>query len=199
MIALARHGFRFVPFVVGALTDEDRALIRSCRHALRAVELVVPRSRLADPLPELAVDRWIAPLGRRSTEAGYFDHFVPHGFAADEDPREIGIGVLGEGVVYRVDDDVAANIAALARSPGHAVALVMVPRDAEGRAQTDDSVVTERAVAAFDAARAHPHVTVILDTTVDHDRGYFPRHGLLDRRGNPREAFRALMRRAARP
>jgi hypothetical protein len=32
----------------------------------------------------------------------------------------------------------------------------------------------------------------VLDTTVDHDRGYFARHGLLDRRGNPRPAFRAL-------
>ena len=31
---------------------------------------------------------------------------------------------------------------------------------------------------------------VFIDTFVDHDRGYYPRHGLLDRRSNPRLGHR---------
>jgi hypothetical protein len=33
---------------------------------------------------------------------------------------------------------------------------------------------------------------VFLDTFVDHDRGYYPRHGLLDRRYNPRPGYYVL-------
>ncbi|MEZ4238071.1 MAG: hypothetical protein R3F59_18380 [Myxococcota bacterium] len=194
MLALAEHGFRFVPFAVGPLSDADRALVEACRGALRAVELVIPRAQLDLPLPALAVDRWVAPLGRRPDVLEDFDHFVPHGFAPDADddlPR-----ARGEGAVFRVASD---PVAAVARIVAHtadrgraAVALVLLPREAEGRAQVDDARVTERALAAFEAALAHPQVPVLLDTTVDHDRGYFPRHGLLDRRGNPRSAWRAL-------
>jgi hypothetical protein len=42
--------------------------------------------------------------------------------------------------------------------------------------------VAEAAVAGF----VHPGVKVLLDTFMDHDRGYFPRAGLYDRRLNPR-------------
>ena len=75
-----------------------------------------------------------------------------------------------------------------------AAALILLPRGGEGVAFTDDAAITARVTAAFRAARAYPDVTVVLDTTMDHDRGYFPRHGLIDRRGNPRPAFRELVR-----
>jgi hypothetical protein len=48
--------------------------------------------------------------------------------------------------------------------------------------------VAETAVAGF----AHPGVRVLLDTFMDHDRGYFPRAGLYDRRLNPRRAALVL-------
>ena len=43
-------------------------------------------------------------------------------------------------------------------------------------------------------ARRHPLVELLLDTFMDIDRGYFVRHGLVDRRSNWRPAGSALAR-----
>lgn len=48
--------------------------------------------------------------------------------------------------------------------------------------------VAEAAVAGF----AYPRVKILLDTFMDHDRGYFPRIGLYDRRLNPRRVALVL-------
>lgn len=81
------------------------------------------------------------------------------------------------------------------------VVLVVTPRGGEAVEFTDDDALADRAARAFHAARGDTSATVILDTTVDHDRGYFPRHGLVDRRGNPRRAYRVLweLARVGRP
>jgi hypothetical protein len=52
---------------------------------------------------------------------------------------------------------------------------------------TDDDYVASRTAEAVIAAYAYPNVKVFLDTFMDHDRGYFPRVGLYDRRINPRK------------
>ena len=52
-------------------------------------------------------------------------------------------------------------------------------------------------VEALKAARAYPDAAIFLDTFMDHDRGYYPRHGLIDRRFDPRPALYALIREAA--
>ncbi len=48
--------------------------------------------------------------------------------------------------------------------------------------------VAETAVAGY----VYPGVRILLDTFMDHDRGYFPRAGLYDRRLNPRRAALVL-------
>lgn len=198
LLALGTRGQRVVVWTAEPLSDSDMALLASCRAIVEAVELIVPRAWLDRPLPACPVPRWVAAFGRRPAEDGrYFSHFAPHGFTPD-DPDLARAG--GEGILFRVDPDVdpgvgiaAADVAG--RRLGRTVAaLVLLPRLGEGAAFTDDDAVTRRVVAAFHAARARPDVRVILDTTMDQDRGYFPRHGLIDRRGNPRPAFRALAR-----
>jgi Calcineurin-like phosphoesterase len=193
-----RGGLQVVLFAAEPLTDRDRALIDAHRAHIRAVELIVPRAQLERELPELAVSRWVAPHGRRADEVGaYFSHFAPLGFTlGDPDLTR----AVGEGVVYRVEADadleqaVAHIEAAEAGRNRTGVALVLTPRAGESAVFTDDAAIARQVVAAEHAARAHPRVPVILDTAVDHDRGYFPRHGLVDRRGNPRAAFTALAR-----
>ena len=44
------------------------------------------------------------------------------------------------------------------------------------------------------AKAAYPDVPMTLDTFMDIDRGYFARHGLVDRRNNPRPAATVLRR-----
>jgi 3',5'-cyclic AMP phosphodiesterase CpdA len=191
---LALPGQRVVLYTAEPLSPADLALVEAHAAAIVAVELILPRAWLDRPLPQLAVPRWIAPFGRHATETGrYFSHFAPHGFAPD-DPDLARSG--GEGRLFRVDPEVepeAAIAAAMRAASDQAVAaLVLLPRAGEGAAFTDDEAVTRRVVATFHAARTFPAAHVFLDTTVDHDRGYFPRHGLLDRRGGPRPAFHAL-------
>ena len=198
LLALRHRGQRAVLYTAERLSEADLALVDEHRDAIVAVEFIVPRLWLDRPLPNVAVPRWVAAFGRHATEEGrYFSHFAPHGFLpGDPDLSRVG----GEGILFRIDPgtDPAAGIAA-AREAGSALgkaiaALILLPRGGEGVAFTDDAAITARVTAAFRAARAYPDVTVVLDTTMDHDRGYFPRHGLIDRRGNPRPAFRELVR-----
>jgi hypothetical protein len=52
----------------------------------------------------------------------------------------------------------------------------------------DDNYTANRVTEAAIAAYAYPDVRILLDTFMDHDRGYFPRIGLYDRLLNPRKA-----------
>ncbi|MDP2305543.1 MAG: metallophosphoesterase [Pseudomonadota bacterium] len=204
LLALAANGQRAILWTPEAPTAEDVALVEAHRHAILAVEFIVPRAWLDRALPSLAVPRWVAPLGSApvsgaTAKGRYFSHFTPHGFALGEglsDDPDLG-RATGDGVVVRVDPEVDAweGIAAAAglRREGRAVmALVLLPRGGESVTFTDDAAVTRRVALAALAARAHPEITVVLDTFQDHDRGYFTRHGLYDRRGNPRPAARVL-------
>lgn len=197
---LRRWGQRAVLFSAEPLTEADRALVAEHRDSVVAVEQIVPRAWLDRPLPPLAVPTWVAPLGRGPTETGrYFSHFSAHGFRPDD--ADLPRATAGDGLVFRCegDEDPLAIAAAVAGLPRAAMLLVLVPRAGEAAVADDDDAVTRTAERAFAAARAFPHLSVVLDTTVDHDRGYFPRHGLLDRRGNPRPAFRRLVALARAP
>jgi hypothetical protein len=197
MLAVASKGQRFVLFTADPLTEEVVALLREAREAVEAVELVVPRSELERPLPELPVPRWVSVYGRRPGEARtYFSHFTPSGFSVD-DPDAARAG--GEGLVFRIepDEDLASAVAAIgARAAAlgrRAVGIVSLPGAGEARAATDDEAVTRAVEEAWRAAGGSPEVRLFLDLTVDHDRGYHPRHGLLDRHHHPRPAFRRLV------
>lgn len=194
MVGLARWGLRFVLFGADPLTAEDRALVAAHADLIAAVELVVHRARLGDPLPDLPVPRWVSALGRAPAETGSHTHFAPTGFLPEESPD-----VAAEGVVVRIEPDVDPRVVVPALGASR-IALVVLPRAGESRCFDDDQAVELRVRQAYLAAVENPGTTVILDTTVDHDRGYFPRHALLDRRGNPRRAFHSLVRwsRAAR-
>ena len=72
------------------------------------------------------------------------------------------------------------------------MALVELPRAGEAATFDNDDAVAGRLAEAFVAARAFPGVRAMIDGLIDHDRGYFPRHGIVDRRGAPRAAYRVL-------
>jgi len=96
-----------------------------------------------------------------------------------------------------VAESVAAAMSAAARLGKGAVINLQLPRGSEAVVFDDDRAVADRVVEAVRAARAHPDAVIFLDTFMDHDRGYYPRHGLIDRRCNPRPALYALVCEAA--
>jgi hypothetical protein len=183
----AARGLRVVVWSAAPLSPADVQCVADLGGLIAAVECIVPRSRLDAPLPAMPVPRWVSPLGRApNDEAGGFTHFSPLGFRVD-DPDLARAG--GEGAVFRVEGAIGAQVAQCGATGRAAMVLVSLPGAGESHRAEDDAATAERVAAAELAARAHPGLIVCLDTTVDHDRGYFPRNGLLDRRGNPRAAF----------
>lgn len=187
---LAALGIQLVLFTAEEPDARDRALLARHRQQILALEWVAPRHRLADPPRELPVPLWVSVHPRAAVrDERRFDHFPLPGFLPED--RELDGLAPGLLPVLRVPDSVCPAQAGLAlRRPG--VLLVELPRAGEAQAFTDDLALSHRVVAAAAAALGSSGRTVLLDGFVDHDRGYFPRHGLLDRKGDPRAAWWAL-------
>lgn len=97
-----------------------------------------------------------------------------------------------------IEESVAAAAACAEAVGRRAVVGVELPRAGESRLFEDDDAVAARVAEAVIAADRHPGVAVFLDGFMDHDRGYYPHHGLVDRRFNPRPALYRLIEEAAR-
>ena len=67
-----------------------------------------------------------------------------------------------------------------------------MPRRTEAIPFVDDGEIACVAAETLVATLVVEKCTVFLDTLVDHDRGYFPRNGVMDRRYNPRLAYHVL-------
>ncbi|MCB2222788.1 MAG: metallophosphoesterase [Actinobacteria bacterium] len=188
---LAAWGVR--PTVVSAGVPDPPTLgaIESLAGVIERWELILPPGRL-DRIPPSPVRLAVAPV---VPVAGPLGHFVSHGF----DPGGALPDLPCDDLTFRIPPDrpaadaIAAAAAAAARAGKGAVANVQTPRATEHACFDDDETVAARVAEAAAAARAHAEVAVYLDTFMDHDRGYYPRHGLIDRRGDPRPALYALV------
>ncbi len=143
----------------------------------------------------------VGPLVPRSGSEWGDGHFVSHGFDPWGDPAEVRELTGGaDRAVFRVRphvpvwEGVRAAAACAHRAGKGAHVVVELPEDGEGRMFTDEVALAHLLVEAELAARAHPTTVVVLDGFSDRDRGYFPRIGPLDRRGDPRPALIAYQR-----
>ncbi|NOX62538.1 MAG: serine/threonine protein phosphatase [Chloroflexi bacterium] len=203
---VAALGFRFLCFSAGLPTSEMANLCRANERLLAGWEIILPTAlmeRAANALDRLdwPIPCYLSRLDsladqQLSPDAAEIDHFPRHGFPLDASLDAIPRALLDAvtGLVFRVEPhiDPAAGVEnALKRASAlgkEAIVHVWLPRAGEGTAFTDDEAIARRVAAARSAAHAHPRVSVYLDALVDHDRGYHPRHGLLDRRYNLRFA-----------
>ena len=135
---------------------------------------------------------------KQSAESAYFSHFPRDGFSADDPRLNKAASEPVQWIMGRVQmsASVSAQLEDLSeKATGVGIAAHLeFPRVDEGIAATDDALVASRVLEALDAAHRFPNVRMFIETFIDHDRGYFPRHGLLDRGGHPREGFYALKR-----
>jgi hypothetical protein len=210
---LAARGMRFTVRSAGIPDAATLAAINAIGDLEIRWELVVPPADFAAALDAAAtadlpanLRRAIAPVV--PTGASAVDHFVSSGFSPLGDghlDRWLALdahGMFPELVFRAMPSDpvetMVAGAADLASRVGRgALVNVELPRASESRRFDDDAAVAERVAQAAEAALRHPDVRVFLDGFMDHDRGYYPRHGLIDRRFNPRPALHRLMTEAA--
>ena len=175
------------------------------------LEVILPWEGVQHTLPEASRLREVLNLPvyvaniessvHRERTGPKFSHYMSHGFHIDDtsrlDPSLPKRGAV-DGFVFEVGQHdhpipTIRRIDEYAKKNGFK-ALVNVRLAPEDPAQypRDHNHTANRAAEAAIAGYAHPGVRVLLDTFMDHDRGYFPRAGLYDRRLNPRRAAHVI-------
>lgn len=210
MQALAGMGHEFTVFVFGMPDGAVLEALADHRDLVARFETVIPWADAPAVIAPLAALRARTGLpvqlskmetsAEKKTEGSKFAHFVSYGFRTAETAlvdaflvrqgaREaVDAFVFRSGLDGRAWDDVAAVRRWSAAAGTGAVVNVRLASDNPAQYAADDAAVADRVAEALAAAHGNAPVEVFLDTFMDLDRGYFPRHGLFDRRFNPRPA-----------
>jgi hypothetical protein len=207
MRALRGMGHEFTVFCFEAPSRETVDVLARHRDLVDVLEIVVPWQEATSTVARIAVFQASIPVpvmlakmessAEKKTEGSRFSHFVSYGFRASE--LELVEGFLESrgaiaGFVFRLRFDespweIVPRIARFASDHGVRAAVnVRLASENPAEYNQDDRRIANQVAEALLAAFASGDCEVFIDTYVDVDRGYFPRHGLFDRRYNPRPA-----------
>jgi len=205
---LHRMGSRFGFFKVNTPKPD---IIAQHSHLVDFLEVILPWETIQETISDasrlreaLNLPVYVANIEssvHRERTGSKFSHYMSHGFRIDDTSNleailpqrgdvdgfvfEVGQFEPPLPTIQRISDYVRAkDFKAL-------VNIRFAPEDPADYPHDHDhnaNRIAEAAIAGF----AHPDVRVLLDTFMDHDRGYFPRSGLYDRRLNPRRAAHVL-------
>ncbi len=210
MADLAGRAMRFTVFSTGVPDTRTVEIVRDAADVIERWEIIAPPGQFGHVVSamqnvRIATVRMaispIVPIGGPDVSV---HHFVSAGFSPDDnalvaEALQLDESRIFDDIMFRVafpaavDAGVsAASTLALANGRG-AVVLVELPRGSESAVFDDDSTVAQRVEETARAALAVSDATVFLDGFIDHDRGYYPRHGLIDRAFNPRKALYRLV------
>jgi hypothetical protein len=205
---LHRMGSRYGFFTVN--TPKSGLIVEHSR-LVDFLEVILPWETAYDTLPDasrlreaLNLPVYVANIEssvHRERTGPKFSHYMSHGFHIDDTSKLETIlprrGAV-DGFVFEVNQfdpplPTIQRISDYAMANGFK-ALVNVrfaPEDPADYPQ-DHNYIANRVAETAVAGYVHPGVRVLLDTFMDHDRGYFPRAGLYDRRLNPRRTALVL-------
>ncbi len=208
---LVANGHRFTVSGFGVPSGEQLRVTMESAALIDRYELVLPYDEMVPRKDEIAAFRkalgkpvLLAPVATSADTAkvgSKIELFVAHGFGpsrvADIDTL-LAAGVGADGYVVRAEtgDDLPALAERLsAWGDARGLAMDLHLRIAANNPATnvrDDDAILRAAVELFACALAFPKVTMLFDPLMDLDRGYFVRHGLIDRRCNSRAAGLAV-------
>ena len=208
---LVAIGHRFTVSGFGIPTGEQLRVMVECAPLIDRYELVLPFDEMQPRKDEIAAFRralgkpvLLAPVATSADDAkvgSKIELFVSHGFGpsriADIETL-VAAGVRVDGFVVRAEtkDDLPTLAAQLSQwSEASGCSMDLHLRIAANNPATnvrDDDAILRAAVELFACALAFPKVTMMFDPFMDLDRGYFVRHGLIDRRCNSRAAGLAV-------
>jgi len=207
MEALRTMGHEFTAFCFEVPDPATVAALAEHGDLVDVLEVVIPwqdaagaSAAIAALKDSLALPVMLAKMetsAEKKTEGSRFSHFVSYGFHASElDLIEASADArsAADGFVFRLRFDespweAVPRIAEFTRGlDRRAVINVRLASENPAEYQEDDGAIANQVAEALLAAFACGGCEVFIDTYVDVDRGYFPRHGLFDRRYNPRPA-----------
>ncbi len=212
MRELRAFGQEFVLFTFGAPTDRDRTMIDRHHDLFSAWEICIDWGArdlnvtdIRQAASEIPLDIYLSRLRSISelrAEAGHYYHVINQGFLPDDTEQlrwlKEGLGDDVAGFVFRVTAEVwpwdAIEAASRIAAGLGAMASVHIRLCGSNPAAPirNDHWAANRVAEAMFAANAFDNTWAFADTFVDIDRGYFVRHGVLDRLCNPRPAFHLL-------
>jgi 3',5'-cyclic AMP phosphodiesterase CpdA len=199
---LCARGMRLSVYSAGRAALQDAARVRDCADLLEAWEIVSLHGSLPDHqalhgVREVGLPIMVSCLQQSELDGkSYFSHFPRHGFSSTGADFEALLDQpCVDGFTGVIPFDVhpwrALEFEELALRYDCPVSVHLeLARDQEGRRQVDDLRTARQVAEAVLVARQAPHIRLFMEPLVDHDRGYFPRNGLIDRRGSPRSAHR---------
>lgn len=207
----AALGYRFCVFSYGLPDTADVRRLAALASAIDQMEIIGREEDLAHLAPaagrlarELGLPVFLSPLRLHvsaTAKGGRLAHMVRHGLEPGEPVPDLSQTPGIAGMVHAVGADDApftaiGAIARAARAAGLSASIhVRLAGDNPAAMPRDDGETTARVLdAALAAFQWGAHVRVYLDTFDDHDRGYFPRLGLVDRTCDLRPAGACLKR-----
>lgn len=181
------------------------------RFLIDFIEMIIPWENIFEALPQVSKLRnkydipiYVANIEssvHRERKGPKFSHYISHGFNIRDTsqlekviPEKDNI----DGFVFHVDqtDSPLLTIKSIndfsERKDIKALVNVKLASEDPAEFLKDQDFVVNRAAEAAIAGFAFPNLKVFLDTFIDHDRGYFPRVGLYDRRLNPGKGGQVL-------
>jgi Icc-related predicted phosphoesterase len=203
---LSRLGIRFTVFSVSGFSEMIKSRLMKIAGSLHSLEMVAiePDEKLIDlKISTFDVPIYYAPIyvpNPHKGLAGPFDHTMASGYSPSDlvdgflAPKFTHSGRTISGIVVRIPLGTPALNAAtkinqfsLASGLKIIVNICLLP-DKSSLDNNDDEAISRRVVETCFASLMFPNIHIRLDTFTDVDRGYFLRHGLFDRRHNPRAA-----------
>lgn len=208
---LVANGHRFTVSGFGVPAGENLRATMESAALIDRYELVLPfdemlprKDEIAAFLRALGKPVLLAPVATSADDAkvgSKIELFVSHGFGpsrmADIETL-VTAGVDVDGFVVRAEtrDDLPALAAQLSQwceAKGFSMDLhLRIAANNPATNVRDDDAILRATVELFACALAFPKVTMLFDPFMDLDRGYFVRHGLIDRRCNSRAAGLAV-------
>jgi hypothetical protein len=205
---LHKKGHRYLFFTIGIPPIN---LLQDNSDIIESLEIIVPWESVNDILPSVSSLRsktgipvYVANIEssiHRKLTGGKFSHYISHGFhmSSIESLEEVLPDRDSiDGFVFQVNHNDSPlgsvkEISEYSEQRGFkATANVWLATEDPAEYLTDEVIAANKVAEAVVAAYTYSNVKVFLDTFIDHDRGYFPRIGLYDRRINPRKAGKVL-------
>lgn len=210
MHALVRVGHEFTVFIFGAPDDATIATLVRHQQLLHRLEIIVDWKDIPETLMALAILKPAVSFqinlskqessAQKSIDGSRFNHLVSYGFGLSDFDEITDLLAVNKNVkiidsfVFTVPwrqspwSDIPLIEAFVNRHHVGAVVNIRIASDNPAEHINDDlsiaNLIAETMVVAF----ASNKIDIFVDTFVDIDRGFFPRHGVFDRRYNPRLA-----------